>query len=71
MPTKKAKDELFLMYKGKPLTRSENTLYYGDPSEKYILMLQIHRYRAAERPEPPYPRHYVAYVHRPGFETQG
>ena len=58
MPTKKAKDELFLMYKGKPLTRSENTLYYGDPSEKYILMLQI-------------TRHYVAYVHRPGFETQG
>ena len=41
MPTKKGKDELFLMYQGKPLTRSENTLYYGDPSEKYILMLQI------------------------------
>lgn len=71
MPTKKAKDELFLMYKGKPLTRSENTLYYGDPSEKYILRLQITDTEPLKDLSLPYPRHYVAYVHRPGFETQG
>lgn len=41
MAAKKEKKDVFLMYKGKPLTRSDNTLYYGDPSEKYILMLQI------------------------------
>jgi hypothetical protein len=29
------------LYKGKPLVRSGNTLYYGDPSDKYIAMLQI------------------------------
>ena len=30
-----------LKYKGKPLVRSEKTLYYGDPSEEYVAMLQI------------------------------
>ena len=29
------------MYKGKPLVRSGRTLYYGDPSEAYVAMLQI------------------------------
>ena len=29
------------MYKGKPLVRSGNTLYYGDMSEKCVVMLQI------------------------------
>ena len=28
-------------YKGKPLVRSGNILYYGDPAEKYIAMMQI------------------------------
>lgn len=28
-------------YKGKPLVRSGNTLYYGNPAEKYIAMLQV------------------------------
>lgn len=28
-------------YKGKPLVRSGNVLYYGDPTEKYIAMMQI------------------------------
>ena len=30
-----------LNYKGKPLVRSGNTIYYGDMSEKYVAMLQI------------------------------
>lgn len=29
------------MYKGKPLVRCANTVYYGDPSEQYVAMLQI------------------------------
>jgi hypothetical protein len=36
-----AKSEKFLTYKGKPLVRNGNTLYYGDPSEKYVIMMQI------------------------------
>lgn len=31
----------FLLYKGKPLVRSGNTLYYGDMAEKCVIMLQI------------------------------
>lgn len=31
----------FLTYKGKPLLRKENVLYYGNMSDKYIIMLQI------------------------------
>lgn len=31
----------FLTYKGKPLVRNGNTLYYGDASEKYVIMMQI------------------------------
>ena len=33
-----AKNEKFLTYKGKPLVRNGNTLYYGDPSEKYVII---------------------------------
>ncbi|MEG2074600.1 MAG: hypothetical protein RRY54_07515 [Angelakisella sp.] len=29
------------MYKGKPLARSEKTIYYGFPYEPYVAMLQI------------------------------
>ena len=29
------------MYKGKPLVRSGNVLYYGDPAAPYIAMLQV------------------------------
>ena len=35
------KEQKYLMYKGKPLVRSGNTLYYGDMSEKCVVMLQI------------------------------
>lgn len=35
------KKEGFLMYKGKPLVRCGNILYYGDMRDKYVVMLQI------------------------------
>ena len=38
MATKK--DE-FLMYKGKPLVRCGNTIYYGDLTEKCVVMMQV------------------------------
>ena len=28
-------------YKGKPLVRCNNVLYYGDPAEPYLAMLQV------------------------------
>lgn len=31
----------FLMYKGRPLVRSGNVLYYGSMAEKCVIMLQI------------------------------
>lgn len=36
-----AKKEDFLTYKGKPLVRSGNTLYYGNMSDDYVVMLSI------------------------------
>ena len=33
--------EKTLTYKGRPLRRKENLVYYGDMSDKYIVMLQI------------------------------
>ncbi|MBO5929361.1 MAG: hypothetical protein J6Q42_05015 [Clostridia bacterium] len=35
------KTETILTYKGKPLVRSGNVLYYGDMAEKCVVMLQI------------------------------
>lgn len=34
-------DKEFLMYKGKPLVRKGDEIYYGDMSEKYVVMLKI------------------------------
>ena len=34
----------YLDYKGKPLVREENTIVYGDMSEKYVLILEIMSY---------------------------
>ncbi len=34
-------DNNFLMYKGKPLVRKGNEIYYGDMSEKYIARFEI------------------------------
>lgn len=36
-----SKNDKFLTYKGKPLVRNGNILYYGEPSEKYVIMMQI------------------------------
>ena len=33
--------EKFLEYKGKPLVRQGNTIYYGSMAEDFIIMLQI------------------------------
>ena len=30
-----------LSYRGRPLIRKDDTLYYGSMSDKYIIMLQI------------------------------
>ena len=38
---KNNENSLFLTYKGKPLVRKGNFLYYGEPNDKYILMLQV------------------------------
>ena len=36
-----AETETILTYKGKPLVRSGNMLYYGDMSEKCVVVLQV------------------------------
>lgn len=36
-----AKNAAVLEYKGHPLRRKENLIYYGSMSDKYIIMLQI------------------------------
>ena len=33
--------EQFLTYKGKPLVRKGNTVYYGDMSEKYVIKFTV------------------------------
>ena len=34
-------DKQVLMYKGHPLMRKDNLVYYGSTADKYIVMLQI------------------------------
>jgi hypothetical protein len=41
MADKKTEDKSFLTYKGRPLVRSGNILYYGNMYEKYVVMFQI------------------------------
>lgn len=36
-----AKTKEFLTYKGKPLVRKGNVLYYGDMSDSYVAMLTV------------------------------
>ncbi len=35
------KEAKFLEYKGKPLVRNGNTIYYGDMSDPYVICLNI------------------------------
>jgi len=41
MPTAAKGKSLPLEYKGHPLRRKDNLIYYGSMSDKYIIMLQI------------------------------
>ncbi len=36
-----AQDQIPLEYKGHPLRRKDNLVYYGSMAEKYIIMLQV------------------------------
>lgn len=40
-----------LSYRGKPLLRKDDTLYYGSMSDKYIIMLQIQEKKMVEGAE--------------------
>ena len=37
----KKQDENVLMYKGHPLMRKDNLIYYGSMADKYIIMMQV------------------------------
>lgn len=45
MAEKKKKQE-FLLYHGKPLIRNGNILYYGNPEDKYIIMMTVNQTEA-------------------------
>ena len=34
-------EQAFLTYKGKPLVRKDDIIYYGNMSDRYVIMLQI------------------------------
>lgn len=36
-----ANEKEFLTYKGRPLVRKGNEIYYGDMSEKFVILLQV------------------------------
>jgi len=38
---KKMKDGEGLLYKGRPLMRRDNLIYYGSMADKYIIMMQV------------------------------
>lgn len=38
-------EEKFLEYKGRPLVRKDNTLYYGSMADEYVCTLQIVSYK--------------------------
>lgn len=41
MAEQAAGQEAVLQYKGHPLMRKENVIYYGSMSDKYIIMMQV------------------------------
>ena len=36
-----AEEKIPLMYRGRPLRRKDNLIYYGSMADKYIIMLQV------------------------------
>jgi len=51
MPAAAKGKSLPLEYKGHPLRRKDNLIYYGSMSDKYIIMLQITETKALEEHE--------------------
>ena len=51
MPTAAKGKKLPLEYKGHPLRRKDNLIYYGSMTDKYIIMLQITESKALEAHE--------------------
>lgn len=45
MPEKKENRPALLMYKGRPLVRCGNILYYGNMYEKYVVMMQVESFK--------------------------
>ena len=45
--------EQFLTYKGRPLVRGGNTIYYGNMSDEYVCMLQILNYKEQDGEQVP------------------
>ncbi len=43
-----AEQSIPLVYKGHPLRRKENMIYYGSMADKYIIMMQVTDARALE-----------------------
>lgn len=41
MPETQSKKPAVLEYRGRPLRRKDNLIYYGSMADKYIIMLQI------------------------------
>ena len=48
MPTSTKAKTRILEYKGHPLRRKDNLIYYGSMSDKYIIMLQITEEKQAD-----------------------
>jgi hypothetical protein len=43
MATNKKNDSPYTMYKGLPLVKSGNAIYYGNPEDKYIIYIEINQ----------------------------
>ena len=61
-----AEEKIPLSYKGHPLRRKDNLIYYGSMADKYIIMLQVMETKkvddldvgphgGGEHPHPPHP----------------
>ena len=65
-----ASEKLPLSYKGHPLRRKDNLIYYGTMAEKYIIMLQVLA-TEGERSGGSHQGERAASAHRPGPEEPG